>query len=266
MPALFAAPRRAFVRPVPASFGDALRADPVPLDVERARVQHAAYVAALRAAGVEVVELAAADGLPDSVFVEDPVLALGQAVVRLRPGAPSRRPEGAGLVEAVAGNGPVYELDDPHATVDGGDVMRAGEHLLVGRSRRTSGAGAASLGRIAATVGLTLVEVAVDRGLHLKSAVTVAAPGLAVVDPGALSPAAIAAVGLEVLEVDEPLGANVLCLGAVTLVSAAAPRTAAALRARGVRVVELVLDELHKADGALTCCSVRLADPGTWCC
>src|SRR5207302_7983251 len=42
-----------------------------PIDVAAARAQHAAYEAALQAAGCTVRRLPAADDLPDSVFVED---------------------------------------------------------------------------------------------------------------------------------------------------------------------------------------------------
>ncbi len=264
-PSDFAVPLRAWVRPVPDRFADALRAELVPLDLDCARTQHAAYVAALEAAGVEVVELPAMDAQPDSVFVEDPVVLMGDRVLEARSSAPSRAVEAFALARAIAGGGVVVELVEPGATLDGGDVLRFAGGMAVGLSRRSNPAGARSLATLAAADGLRVVPIAVARGLHLKSAVTLATPGLAVVDPSAVDPADVAALGLEVLEVDEPLGANVLCLGAHTLVSASAPRTAALLRARGLEVVELELSELHKADGALTCCSVRQAPPGRWC-
>ena len=45
--------------------------DRAPIDVERARRQHAAYNAALRACGVEVEVLPAAADLPDAVFGDE---------------------------------------------------------------------------------------------------------------------------------------------------------------------------------------------------
>src|SRR3954468_23785874 len=41
------------------------------IDLGRARSEHAAYEAALRALGCEVKRLPTADDLPDSVFIED---------------------------------------------------------------------------------------------------------------------------------------------------------------------------------------------------
>ncbi|MCB9596577.1 MAG: N(G),N(G)-dimethylarginine dimethylaminohydrolase [Sandaracinaceae bacterium] len=261
----FGPPRVALVRAIPASFARALRADPAPIDVEKARAQHAAYVAALRDAGVVIEELPTTDDLPDSVFVEDPVVALDRAALCTVSAAPSRRGEAATVVEALARHREVIAMRDPEATLDGGDVLRSAGTLIVGASGRTNAAGIAELDRVARAEGLAVRAIEVRRGLHLKSAVSLAAAGWAVVDPEAVDPAAVAATGLSVIEVDEPLGANVLCLGEVTLVSASAPRTALHLRARGQRVVELELSEIHAADGALTCCSIRLAPAGAWC-
>src|SRR5438105_2099 len=60
--------------------------------------EHAAYVAALRAAGVAVEVLPALEAFPDSMFVEDPALVFPEAAILLRPGAPSR----FGETEAIA--------------------------------------------------------------------------------------------------------------------------------------------------------------------
>ncbi len=49
-----------------------------------------------------------------------------------------------------------------------------------------------------------------------------------------------------------------LALGDAVLVSAAAPRTAEALRARSLAVHVVEVGELHKGDGALTCLSLRV--------
>lgn len=254
-------PARALVRPVAARFCDALRHAPAAIDVERARAQHAGYVAALRAAGVPVTVLAAQDDLPDSCFVEDPIVALGPIAVGCRSAAPSRQPEAATLHAAVSAHCPVAAMP-PGATLDGGDVLRVGARLFVGRSARTNAAGLAFLRDTAAACGVEVVSVSLAAGLHLKSVVTLAGPDLLVGLPDTFDPSAFC--GLRLLEVDEPAGGNVLALGAVTLVSSAAPRTAARLRRAGRGVQVLAVDEFHKADGALTCLSVRLPAPGSW--
>ena len=258
-------PRVVWVRPVSESFPEALHDGAMPLDLAGARTQHAAYVAALADTGAQVVEVAGDDAHPDAVFIEDTVVMLGETAVCTRPGAPCRRGEVAAVAQALAPWCRVVELGGVGATLDGGDVLRAGEHVLVGRSSRSNEAGIAALSRHAGEAGLHVHAVSVRRGLHLKSAVCLAAAGLAVVDAAAVDPEAIEAVGIEVIEVEEPMGANVLWLGDRTLVSAAAPHTASVLRARGLRVETVAYDALHAADGGLTCCSVRLAHPGSWC-
>lgn len=95
------------------------------IDLTLARSQHAAYTAALREAGCRVLELPAEDALPDAVFVEDVALVLDEVAVMTRPGAPSRRAEGAAVAAALAPLRPLVRIAEP-GTLDGGDVMRVG--------------------------------------------------------------------------------------------------------------------------------------------
>ena len=74
----------------------------------------------------------------------------------------------------------------------------------------------------------------------------------------------LARAGLTCIAAPEVVGANVLALGAHVLVSSSAPQTAALLRARGLDVHEVFVDELHKGDGALTCLSLRVPRAGCW--
>jgi dimethylargininase len=92
--------------------------------------------------------------------------------------------------------------------------------------------------------------------------VTLAAPDLLVYQPGTVDIDHFRDV--ESLAVEEPAGANVLLIGEVVLVSASAPQTAERLAQRGCTVQVLCVDEFHKADGALTCLSIRVPQPGSW--
>ena len=255
----WAAPERLVVRPPSAAFARALTSHEGPLDATAALAQHAAYVHALRELGHAVTVLPAS-AHPDGCFVEDPVVVLGSEVVRCRSAVPSRQEEGPALLEALAL--PVVDLP-ADATLDGGDVLRVGDRLLVGLGARTNAAAAAALAQHCARHGIAVHAVPVPRGLHLKSACALAAPDWLLYDPGVLSAEALAPAGVHCSAVDEPLGANVLALGDTTLVSASAPRTAERIaQRRPVRVLELAA--LHAADGALTCLSIRVPRPGTW--
>ena len=263
MPPVFEAPATVLVRPVPDRFSDCLREHPADIDVAQARQQHTAYVAAIEAAGVAVHRLPALHDHPDSCFVEDPVVVLGDRAVLTRSATRSRRSEGTFLKASLSDWCSLSTMPAP-ATLDGGDVLRIGETLYVGRTNRSNPAGITWLQQVAAAAGLAVVPVPLRAGLHLKSAVTLASPDLLVYCPAMLHPGPLADAGLELLPTDEPFGGNVLALGETVLVSAAAPGTAEALVRRGLRVSVVAVDEFHKGDGALTCLSIRLPRPGTW--
>src|SRR4051812_22146797 len=70
-----------------------------PIDLARARAEHAAYVAELRALGCSVGFLPPLPDHPDGVFVEDVAILLPEIAILARPGAASRFTE----VESVSG-------------------------------------------------------------------------------------------------------------------------------------------------------------------
>lgn len=227
-----------------------------PIDLDRAVAQHAAYEDCLRRAGCEVVRLAAEPDLPDAVFVEDLAIVLEKLAIVTRPGAASRRAEAASVAEALARRRTVVTLPAP-ATLDGGDVLRVGRTLYAGRTARTNGEGIARLADAVKALGYRIVEVPVNGCLHLKSAATLAADGLLLVQPEWV-PAAAFDPALEQLQVDpsEPYAANVLRVGGVVIMPAAFPRTRERLESRGIRVTTVDVSELAKAEGAVTCCSL----------
>lgn len=259
----FKAPGAALVRRVPDRFTDCIRSHPVDIDLDRARVQHAAYVSALQAAGVVVRVLDPLPDHPDCCFVEDPVVVLGSKALLTRSAAPQRRGESAGVREALAEWCTLSTMPAP-ATLDGGDVLRVGQRLYVGCTERSNREGLTWLTQAADAEGLTVCPVPMRSGLHLKSGVTLVSPSLLIYCPAMLDPQPLASAGVELLATDEPHGGNVLALGETILVSAAAPRTAEALRQRGAQVQVLQVDEFHKGDGALTCLSIRLPQAGAW--
>ena len=163
----------ALTRPVSDSIAECelTHQERLPIDPARALRQHAAYEEALRGLGVEVVRVAGASALPDAVFIEDTAIVLDEAAIVTRPGAASRRAETDAVGEALAIYRPVRRIAAP-ATLDGGDVLRAGRTLFVGRSSRTSVEGIEQLRDLAGPLGYDVISVPVAGCLHLKSAVT----------------------------------------------------------------------------------------------
>lgn len=229
-----------------------------PIDVDRARAQHAAYESVLEGLGCRIFRLEAEAGLPDSVFVEDTAVVLDEVAIITRPGAASRRPE-TGAVAAVLGRyRPLLHIVAP-ATLDGGDVLRTGRRLYVGRTARSNEAGIAQLRELVRAYGYEVRPVAVRDCLHLKSAVSAVSASALLLDPTHVDPADFG--DHEVLEIPdgESGAANALLLGESVLIPTGCPATRDMLAAMGMDVVEVDNRELAKAEGGLTCCSLIVA-------
>lgn len=226
-----------------------------PIDPERAEAQHREYCRALVVAGCSVVELAPEAGMPDAVFVEDTALVLDEVAVLTRPGAPSRRGEGATVAAVLERFRPLLHIDAP-GTLDGGDVLRIGRTLYVGESARSNADGRAQLARLLAPHGYRVQGVPTRGCLHLKSAATLVADGVLLVQPKWVNAAAFD--GCRVIDVDphEEHAANALRIDDAILYPDCFPRTRARLEQAGLRVLALDLSELQKAEGAVTCCSI----------
>jgi dimethylargininase len=246
----------ALVREVPAAIAacELTHLSRTPIDVARARAEHALYVDALRQAGLEVRDLARADDLPDAVFVEDTAIVLDEVAIISRPGAPSRRAEVPSVREALAPLRDLRTIEAP-ATLDGGDVLVLGRDVVVGRTPRTNAEGVTQLERHLVPLGYRVRDTAVTGCLHLKSAVTRAGEENLVVNPAWVDPAAFPGWDVVPVHPDEPFGANVLWLGLSLLCAAAFPRTNERL-SRGAVIATVPAGELAKAEGGLTCCSL----------
>ena len=231
----------------------------VPIDPRAAALQHSAYEQALADAGFDIIRLPDLPNHPDAVFVEDTALLLDGHAIILRPGAASRASETHSTAAGLAAYFDLHRL--PDGFVDGGDVLRIGHTIYVGRSTRTDAAGIAELGRIAAPLGYRVIEAKLRDCLHLKTGATLAGPdsgGITVLlfNPRCIDPAQFA--GVEPLAVDErePAAANCLRAGDRLVLPAPNPRTADTLRNRGFDVVEVDVSELQKAEAGVTCMSL----------
>jgi dimethylargininase len=230
-----------------------------PIDVERALAQHAAYVAALCAAGASVIVLPESPAYPDSVFVEDAAVVLDEVVVLTRPGAASRAGEPDLLAPHLAPYRPLARIEAP-ATLEGGDVLRVGRRLFVGLSPRTNAAGAEALRALAAPHGYTVTGVAVRDCLHLKTAVTALDEETLLANPAWVDLGPLAGFDVVPVALEEPWAANVLRLGSTLLANAAYPRTLARLAQRGPAPVPVDIGEFGKAEAGLTCLSLIVGE------
>ncbi len=223
-----------------------------PIDFGRAAAEHEAYEKCLADLGCTVMRIDAAPDHPDGVFVEDAAIVRDDFAIITRPGAESRRGETESVARALERFRPLRRIEAP-ATVDGGDVLRIGDTLFVGRSQRTNDAGIAQLGAFAGSSSHRVVPIEFSGCLHLKSAVTQIAPQTLLANREWVDTAQFG--DFEVIDVQEPHAANALRIGE-TIIMGSYPRTADVLRLRGFTVRSLDLRELAKAEAGVTCCSL----------
>ena len=230
------------------------------IDVARAIEQHRAYERCLADLGVRVISLPEQPELPDSVFVEDPLVVVDEVAVVAPMGCESRRAESESLAEAIAPFRPVRRLREP-AKLEGGDVMRIGRTLFVGMSSRTDEAGIARLTDELNPFGYRVVPVEIRGCLHLKSACCSLGDGVILANRVWLDTGSLRRFRILDVAIEEPHAANVLRIGGTVLMPAAFPRTERMLRREGFSVRTVDISELMKAEAAVTCSSVIFETP-----
>lgn len=248
----------AIVRPPSARLedGELTHLDRTEVDADLAHDQWDQYVALLEREGFDVVFAEPADEHPDAVFIEDAVVMFGDVAVIASPGAESRRGEIDSIRETVGSlSSRVEEISLP-GTLDGGDVLKVGRTVYVGRGGRTNAEGIRQLRAIVAPLGYTVIAVPITKALHLKSAVTALPDGTVIGYPKLLGNPGVFE---RFLPVPEAHGSAVVVLGPdAVLMSAAAPKSAALIADLGYRVETVDISEFEKLEGCVTCLSVRI--------
>jgi dimethylargininase len=230
-----------------------------PINVETARAQHREYTRLLASLGCKVIELPEEAHLPDSVFVEDTAVILPELAVITRPGADTRKPETESVARALSPFRRLAHITAP-ATLDGGDVLVVGKQIYVGMSTRSNAEGIHQLREVLGGYGYTVTGVELDDCLHLKSAVTRVNDSTLLINKDWVDKSRFKNFDLIEIDPSEPYSANCLPVRDAIVFPAAFPKTRAKLEERGFNAVTVNVDELAKAEGAVTCCSLIVAD------
>jgi dimethylargininase len=231
-----------------------------PPDLARALDQHETYCRALERLGLSLARLAPDPGFPDSTFIEDVALITRHGAIVARPGAASRAGEAAAIRPVLAEWFPeLAEITAP-GTVDAGDICETGEHVFIGRSRRTNDAGTAQVAAWLARQGFgsSVIDIrAMPRLLHLKSGLSWLG-GRRLLAVGELA-GHEAFGGWEVVRAPDGEGyaANCVAVNDALLVADGFPATSALLGGLGYDLVPLAMSEYQTMDGALSCLSLR---------
>lgn len=225
---------------------------------ETVLAEHSAYVAALKAAGVQVETLGALDAYPDSMFVEDPALVFTEGAIVMRPGAPSRFGEAAEMAPVLKRR--FQRVIDLPATgfADGGDILVTRDSVMIGLSDRTDELGANALADALRALGKNPKIVRTPANvLHFKSDCSL------LDETTILSTSRLAASGVFegfdlILTPDGEEGAaNALRINDSVFVGIAFQKTIALLKSHGFKVVPLATSEIAKVDAGLSCMSLR---------
>jgi len=276
----------AIARKVPKAFPNALTMDETggPLiDCRKATIEHDNYLDALRR-HVPVLCLPALDDLPDSVFVEDTVVAIGNRAVITNPGHPSRRPE-VDSIRKVLEDQLGMEVTDmresnERAFCDGGDVLYTGRHLFVGISGERTNREALEV--LQEGLGIEAIPIPFRQrngALHLKSITTHIDDRTLVVPDHDLGHTVLQTIEAEAgsgsysrsdvvwLPEHAGLSCNVVSVGSRGVLAQVESDGDSATRGilqeavvneRNLRLDFVSQSEAAKCDGALTCCSVLL--------
>ena len=228
-------------------------------DYELALRQHDAYIEALKKCGVEVEILPADERYPDSCFVEDPAVLTGKCAIITNPGAPSRNGEKDEILSAVR----KYYTEDRierirfPGTLEGGDVMMAGDHFYVGRSERTNEEGIRQFREILRKYGMDCTEVELQEVLHLKTGVNYLENNTLLVSGAFIENAVFSAFRKVVIPAEEAYGANCIWVNGTVIIPEGYPAVLSSIQALGYPTLTVDTSEFRKLDGGLSCLSLR---------
>lgn len=244
-----------------------------PLDLGRAREEHAQLAEAYRGAGVEVLEIAPSPSHANAMFAADLFAMTKEGAILARPASTVRAGEEVAMAAALAAAGiPILGTLTGEAVFEGADLMWVDEEtLLLGRGLRTNDAAVDQIERVLDGQDATLTVVDLPVGsMHLMGVLRIFDARLAVAFPGRTPWRAIellrefemrvVVAPEEVPLADISTGLNAVTLGPRRiLMPAGIPSMRAFYEGLGVEVLETPMDELRKAAGAVGCLTGILA-------
>ena len=221
--------------------------------------QHDKYVEILQSLGLEVLDLEADERYPDSCFTEDPAVVMEHCAVITNPARDSRNGEKEEILPAIRkfySENQIFHIEAP-GTMEGGDVMRVGNHFYVGLSERTNAEGARQFNDIVSKFGYTSSSVPVTEGLHLKDFAIYLENNNMLVTETVDKLDAFKDFNRFIVEPDELYAINSLYINGTVLVPEGYPKTLKIIKDLGYPVILVDTSEFRKIDGSLTCLSLR---------
>ena len=142
-------------------------------------------------------------------------------------------------------------------TMEGGDVMMVGDTFYIGRSARTNEEGIRQFSEILAKYGYTVVEVPLEKVLHLKTGVNYLENNNMLVSGEFKDKVEFAAYNRHEIPENEAYAANCIWVNDKVLVPAGYPTVEKLVKEMGYEVILVDTSEFRKIDGGLSCLSLR---------
>ena len=243
------------VRPVPDSYNHCVRTNTEKIDVALAKSQHAEYCKALQKFGLELIWIKGDNTLPDSCFVEDTAVVLGEKAIICNMKTKSRVKEVVEVAKVLEKLKETYYIKPP-ATIDGGDVLKIEDKVFVGLSARTNIHAISQLRKILENSNFEIVPVTIQNVLHLKSACTYLGNNCVILSKGHFDTAILRDYKKIVVPRGEEYVADCLAINGTVLMAEGFPKTKKLVEKEGFFVKELEMSEFRRGDGALTCLSI----------
>jgi len=218
--------------------------------------QHDAMKNTLREFGTEVLDVPELAGHPNAVFTRDTAICTPQGYIKLILGLPTRQSEGAWMAQILDAQGErcIGEIKPP-GTLEGGDVVLAGEVAFIGRSVRTNEAGIRQFSDIMTPMGYEIRVINLPKTiLHLDKAVMVLGAKQVLYCKELISPEDIKGFDGLAISCRGNTTANIICLGnKQVIVNRANKLVIDLLRDKGYIVHDLDLSEFAKGMGGPNC-------------
>ena len=226
-------------------------------DAERTLTQFSLFRSLIQKAGCDVVEVPELSGHPNSVFTRDVSVVTPRGYIRLRMGLDSRKGEEEWMATILDSLGePCAGVIEAPGTVEGGDIILAGNVAFLGHSQRTNSAGIDQISKFLINMGYEVrIHRLEFRYLHLGGAMSMIGTQRVLCCRGVFPEGFFK--GFDTVEVPHrgPSTGNVICLATNEVIANVAENAEAiqALEERGVRVHSIDLSEFRKGTGGPTC-------------
>ena len=247
----------AVVRSVPSSYENCVRTNTERIDVALAKIQHREYCSALQRLGHKLIWVKTDDSLPDSCFVEDTAIIVGDKAVICNMSVKSRTSEVIEVARVLEKLRHVCYIRPP-ATIDGGDVMIAEDRVFIGLTGRTNLDAVNQVKRILKDTNLQVIPVKVRNVLHLKSACTYIGNDHVILAKGSFDINVLSGLTKIMVPEGEKYAADCLAVNGTILMAKGYPETKRLMENEGFQVEELEMSEFRKGEGAMTCLSIIL--------